>query len=285
MKQHSLQLLLLALSATGAPTPARTSRWWFQTHTPEYTEQTVQLVRAHRDSITGVYMYAGLGIDAGGYFNSPSDAITAAKVAPIVALGVTTSIALGIDQASVQNGTWRETGALAEAAALTARHNLTSLMVDYEPKTNITEAHARDYAAFITELAAALHAHGATLDMCVSSWSILDKFALYAPTGVDRMMTMAATYFGSNISKNENWVRQEQAQGVSPAQLSVGIGTMSDEPKWDYNWTEQSFRAFVGWSAAAGVRHIDIWRSDIDTLNGTTAQWVYDAVAGFLEGP
>ena len=100
--------------------------------------------------------------------------------------------------------------------------NLSSLMIDYEPSTNISRAHAQAYAAFVQELARALHAAPArriSLDMCVSSWGILDKFDIYAATGVDGMMTMAATYNGSDVPRNEGWVAKAIYQGTALDQL------------------------------------------------------------------
>lgn len=49
------------------------SNWWFQTHTPEYTSQALDIIEAHRDSITGVYIYFGFAIHANGKFFSPDD--------------------------------------------------------------------------------------------------------------------------------------------------------------------------------------------------------------------
>jgi len=40
----------------------------------------------------------------------------------------------------------------------------------------------------------------------------------------------------------------------------------------------------MAWLHAAGVRNVDLWRTDIDALNATngTEQWVYDGLASFL---
>ena len=115
-------------------------------------------------------------------------------------------------------------------------------------------------------MATELHKHGVKLGMCVSSWSILTEFGLYASTGVDAMMSMASTYFGANITRDEEWVAKELAAGVSLRQLHVGIGsTNSVYQKWDYKWTETGFQSFVDKLNSGGVQHIDIWRGRIST--------------------
>jgi hypothetical protein len=180
---------------------------------------------------------------------SPTDAEMQSKVAPFLALSLTVGVALAADPAAVQSR--RASTAAPALAALAARNNLTSLMLDYEPKANVTALHAAQYAAFVRDLAAALHAVGVDLEMCVSSWGILTNFSLYASTGVDGMMSMASTYYGKSVTGNEGWVRKEQSGGVSPSQLRVGVGTTNAVyQKWDYAWTEAGFRSFLGWAKA-----------------------------------
>jgi hypothetical protein len=264
----------------------KTSSWWFQTHTPEYTTQAVDIVTKHKASITGAYYYHGFHIATNGSFMSPPDSDIETKAVPFLNLGLTVGVALGLDQDALQNNVAHI--GIKAAAATAARNNLSSLMIDYEPRTNITAAHAKAYAAFVQALAAELHVHGLSLGMCVSSWSILTEFSLYAKTGVDNMMSMASTYYGKNIAGNEEWMSKELAAGVSLSQLHVGIGsTNSITQKWDYEWTEAGFKSFMGWLQSRKIQNIDIWRTDIDTLNATdgTAQWIYDGVAEFLASP
>ena len=42
---------------------------------------------------------------------------------------------------------------------------------------------------------------------------------------------------------------------------------------------------FVAWLEQRGVRHIDLWRADLNTLNPVdgTRPWVYSTLAGFLK--
>jgi hypothetical protein len=225
----------------------RTSRWWFHTLNSSYTTLGTGIVKAHRNACTGVYLYMDtysthgcktaaaahepcgrfvIGCD--GTFKSATDEQIAARVQPYLELGVTVHVSLDLCTTSVLDGSAQR--GVAAAVATAVKHNLTGLMIDYEPRTNITSEHERAYAKLVTALAAALHREGKELDMCVSDWSILTAFSLYAKTGVDHMMSMASTYSGVNVSHNRDYVMREQAAGVTPSQLAVGIGSMSSTP-------------------------------------------------------
>ena len=137
--------------------------------------QAIEIVAAHRDSLTGVYMYLGFSVSSDGIFHPPTDEYISPHVAPFQKLGLNVGIALGLDQHAVENG--KVSLAVDNITATARRNNLTSLMIDYEPKTNITSAHAHAFASAIQQLAVALHKQGVRLGMCVSSWSILTGVA------------------------------------------------------------------------------------------------------------
>jgi hypothetical protein len=120
----------------------RTSRWWFHTLNSSFTDQAVALVRKHRDACTGVYLYMDTGnsshsgpgrfiIGPGGVFSSASDVQIAARVQPLQALGVTVSVSLTPATSAILDGSAHK--GIAAAVATATRHNLTGLMVDYEP--------------------------------------------------------------------------------------------------------------------------------------------------------
>ena len=273
------------LNAYPLPNTDRTSRWWFGSSAAQLA-QAEQITSMHRRSLTGCYFYYGFSISQNGTFHAPDAGLVRHSLAPFRSLGLTVSVALATDQGAVESGAALR--GVAAAASTAASANLTSLMIDYEPRTNITTAHAQAYAALVAALAQALHARGLSLEICVSSWSILTQFGLYAATGVDGMMSMASTYVGTNTSRNEEWVTMERAAGVSLAQLRVGIGSSNSiYSKWQYNWTSSRLHHFLSWIEAEGVRHVDVWRTDIDAVNATngTAVWLYDAMAAFLGQP
>ena len=139
-------LLLLVGGTTAAAWPAvgieRTSRWWFHTLNSSFTDQAVALVRKHRDACTGVYLYMDTGnsthtgpgrfiIGSDGVFSSATDEEIAARVKPFQALGVTVTVSLTPATSSILDGSAHK--GIAAAVATADRHNLTGLMVDYEP--------------------------------------------------------------------------------------------------------------------------------------------------------
>ena len=81
-------------------------------------------------------------------------------------MGLDVGIALGVDQTAVESGAASK-GVL-DAAKTAKRNNITSLMVDYEPRTNITNAHAVSYARFISDLSDALHSQVDLLSVAYS---------------------------------------------------------------------------------------------------------------------
>jgi hypothetical protein len=120
----------------------RTSRWWFHTLNSSFTDQAVALVRKHRDACTGVYLYMDTGnsthsgpgrfiIGANGTFSSATDVEIAARVKPFQQLGVTVTVSLTPATGSILDGSAHE--GIAAAVATADRHNLTGLMIDYEP--------------------------------------------------------------------------------------------------------------------------------------------------------
>ena len=237
-----------------AATAQRSSRWWFHTLNASYTALGTGIVRSHPAACTGVYLYLDtysthgcaaaaaahapcgrFAIGATGQFSSATDSQIAERVRPYQALGVTVTVSMDLTTSSVLDGSAHK--GVAAAVATAVRHNLTGLMLDYEPRTNYTEPHERAYASLIKALATGLHEHGLELDICISDWSILTSFGLCkttsdpsaacdgevfsdwslvitdAETGVDRMMSMGSTYSGVNVTRDQGWVTKEQAAG------------------------------------------------------------------------
>merc|ERR1712083_1282998 len=106
-------------------------------------------------------------------------------------------------------------------------------------------------------------------------------------TGVDTMMSMASRYFGKDVASNQQWATQEMEQHVTKSQLAVGIGTMTTNAtsaKWDYQWDAAKLHNFMAWLQEHDIGNVDIWRADIDNLNGTAEEYYYDLIADFLQG-
>ena len=115
------------------------------------------------------------------------------------------------------------------------------------------------------------------------------------------MMSMAGTYYGTNVTRNLANVDTELKDGVSLTQLAAGIGTQIDmtmSPDCPavrpmgchvpggqcYNWTEARLATFVGGLVERGVERIDIWRADIDDEGGCTEPYFFSMAEKFLAG-
>ena len=163
----------------------RSSRWWFGS-SPWALEQAKTIVDEHRESLTGCYFYFGFHIDKNGSFSSPPPSFVAGALAPFRERGLTVGVALGLNQDAVQSGTVLSAVAAIAAAAKAA--NISSIMIDYEPVSNYTREHAEAYASLITRLSKAMHENSQTLEICVSSWSILTEFRCALGSGCPASM-------------------------------------------------------------------------------------------------
>lgn len=283
-------MLTLSVLIVAANT-AREVRWWMKS---TGLDNNLALINKHPDAVTGIYTYVGAGVGDDGKFSCGNDeAWLAAHLAPYRARNLTVTPALGLTDAAVTSGLAEAN--VAEVAAFAERINVTGLMLDYEPQTSVASL-ARAYASYVRAFSHAMQAVGLQAEMCTSDWGILDGhtvpegYGLYASTGVDRMMSMAGTYFGTNLSKNRYNFDLERAQGVTLDQLAVGVGTMiadgcaTGPGKWNYNWTEAKLRDFVSYVQKADTRALDIWRADIDNEGDCTEPYYFDVAAAFLAG-
>jgi len=127
------------------------SRWWFNIHSDAYVNQMVDIVKAHRSSISGVWMYCGLNVDASGIFHYDQwDGIRLEScVSPIVNMGLTAGVSLNVNQDAIESGAalW----AVDDIVAAAKKHRVTSIMVDYETHDDTTQAHAQKYANFLDQ--------------------------------------------------------------------------------------------------------------------------------------
>ena len=270
---------------------SREVRWWMSS---TKLQSNLAFVEAHPGIMTGLYTYVGLAIAANGSMTIPhDDAWLEAHLKPYLDLGLTVTPALALADDALANGTsWRHVD---EVAAWAKRNRFSGVMLDYEPHTSAAER-VHQYAAFVGNLSRAMHVAGLQAEMCVSSWGILDGhstpqgYGVYSSTGVDRMMSMAGTYFGTNLTKNFHNVQLELAQGVSVSQLAVGVGTMiqsgcaTGPAKWNYNWTEGRLREFVGYLENRSVSRLSFWRADIDDEGECTESYYFDVARRFLGG-
>lgn len=206
----------------------RQVRWWMSFSN---RENNLRLIDSHPKAVTGIYTYIGAGVESSGGFSCPhNESYLREQFEPYWARGLSVTPALGLANASVMTGSALQR--VAEVAAFAKKINVSGFMLDFEPDTSeVAWVHA--YADYVEAFTKAMHSAGIKAEMCVSSWGILDGhflkngegYGVYAKTGVDVMMSMAGTYFGSNVTKDLYNVDLEIKQGVSLSQLAVGIGT------------------------------------------------------------
>eukprot|EP01050_Picozoa_sp_SAG11_P024027 SAG11_NODE_5004_length_1694_cov_3.457053_1_plen_306_part_00 len=120
----------------------------------------------------------------------------------------------------------------------------------------------------------------------------------HLPMTVDGLM--GSTYYGTNVSLNEQWLHREVA-AVGPDlvhRLAVGIGSVSttDPPAagcfppnvaapWPtrYSWTESKLQKFVAFASAQGVGEIALYRHDMGQMAmDCVPEWYYLALQRFL---
>ena len=270
--------------------------------------------------------YIGAGVESSGRFDCPhNDSYLLQQFAPYWARGLSVTPALSLTNASVTSGSAlkhvAEVAAFAQkingkrsrpsASSRTASRScrtVSGFMLDFEPATSeVAWVHA--YADYVAAFTKAMHAAGLQAEMCVSDWGILDGhflksgegYGVYARTGVDKLMSMAGTYYGSNLTKDLHNVDLELEQGVSLRQLAVGIGTQINPAVASgcpvpgpmgckapgghcYNWTESRLKDFVAEMVSRKVTTIDMWRADIDREGDCTEPYYFDVAERFLAG-
>jgi hypothetical protein len=265
----------------------------------------LELARAHPRAVTGIYTYIGAGQSDSGAFDFGHSAATSnnmtwirAKVRAFNELGLTVTPALSLTNASIMSGNALKE--VAKVAAFAKAANVSGLMLDFEPATSEVKW-VKAYAQYVAGFTKAMHAAGLRAEMCVSDWGILDGhflkngegYGVYAKTGVDTMMSMAGTYYGTNISRNMWNVDLEIKQGVSLSQLAVGVGSVVS-PSCPgavpgtvpnrYNWTDAKLQQFVSFISRKGVTQLDIWRVDIGAETDCTEPWIIEIAEKFTAG-
>eukprot|EP00656_Telonema_subtile_P013268 TRINITY_DN16731_c0_g1_i3.p1 TRINITY_DN16731_c0_g1~~TRINITY_DN16731_c0_g1_i3.p1 ORF type:complete len:301 (-),score=68.07 TRINITY_DN16731_c0_g1_i3:73-975(-) len=292
--------VLMITLLCGIQAHERQVRWWMGFNR---ADNNLKLIDTHPKAITGLYTYIGATVDSSGLHCPHNTTFLRAQFTPYWDRGLTVTPALGLSNDSVISGNALKH--VADVAAFAKSINASGFMLDFEPSTS-DAAWVNAYTEFVAGFTTAMRGVGLQAEMCVSSWGILDGhtvaegYGVYAQTGVDRMMSMAGTYFGTNISKNLVNVDTEIKQGVSLSQLAAGIGTQIDPTLAScpavgpmgckvpggqcYQWSEQKLTSFVGSLVDRGVQSIDMWRADIDAEGDCTEPYFFQVAEKFLAG-
>lgn len=302
--------ILAAAAAAGTASGAqRSARMYLALG--RQTENTAT-VRAAKGALTGAYLCCNLAeMQADGSVASGKNATeVAVETAAIrAALAEVTGRSdpevwhvVGVSQQAIESRSWARSGAPAKFAELAAAWHSTGLIVDYEPSTNYSQAHAEAYGHFLAALDVSLRnesglAAGGSArremraGMDFASWGILDEpyWHAYAAASLGRYTSMSPTYSGADLSKDEAFASSALAGPLPARQIAFGLGTELDAKcpaaKWAYHWTEAPLRKFLTDLASKGALGVDLWRADIDDYcSEGTAPWMLDAVRDFVTG-
>jgi len=297
MKAKGLILLLLLLMISTRANK-REVRWWMAANS---LQSNLDFILENPDVITGVYTYASATVLDDGQFtcvientNCGNNTWMTSHLQPYVDLNLTVTPALGLTNRSLVSGAALKGVNDVVLWAKSQKNIITGLMLDFEPDTS-NSTWVEMYSDYVRALSEGMHSVGMSLEMCTAAWGILDGhstpegYGIFSKTGVDVMMSMSSTYFGTNITKNKENVMNEIEQGVSLSQLAVGIGTMISSPcptgegKRDYEWTEADLRSFTDWiGETKDIRRLDFWRADIDNEGDCTEKYYFDVARNFL---
>jgi hypothetical protein len=275
----------LLLAALLAPAHGASVNWYVNTN----DAGNAAFLAAHADVISGAYLCCNLIS-----FNATGDYVArdfTPSIAVFTARSVETWALAGVDAAAVHSGAWARGLAAATAAAqgLLAA-GLAGLIVDYEPSSDYSPAHAEAYGAFLGNLSAAIAPLRVGMD--VAGWGILGPafWPHYLQRGVSRFTSMTPTYDASNVTANRVFVKAALS-ALPPGSYAAGIGSvLAPGPcKWNYQWTNATLAPFVQFLTEQSVEFLDVWRCDIDSPYDTkgpdaTAPFFLEALKGFLGG-
>jgi len=135
----------------------------------------------------------------------------------------------------------------------------------------------------LTELANKLHEKGKKLSWDVDEGTVLKYYDKYSNVPSDMINIMGPTYYGtywpSHIQKT---LKKQNDAGFAPEKMALGVGTMLQDKKCDFGWTEKNLRDFIKWAPDNGYHQIDIW--PCRNLNDATQGWYFTILNDFLQG-
>eukprot|EP00035_Acanthoeca_spectabilis_P011898 m.209649 g.209649 ORF g.209649 m.209649 type:complete len:513 (+) comp15475_c0_seq4:276-1814(+) len=277
----------------GFETADRDVSWWFEARVdgPNQMAQAANFINTHRNIAQGAYIFVPGNINATGNWTWPDQNATNSLLAPVANTGIDIVLAINIDESVMESGL-APSATVAMAKWLAGIKGASGFMIDYEPQQNYTQAHRDKYAFFLKALTNAMHTESKTAHMCVGGNDFLDHnndFSQWANTGVDRIMSMGITYkdyYGKKNAQGKGEDAVEQMLHQMPrSAATIGIGSMVTPPSaatWDYLWTKEDIEKFVSFLVNKNVKHVSIFRADIENTNGTPESWFIDAITSFL---
>lgn len=220
MATAALLLAAAGAAAAAAAAPTRQVSWYMPRRSGEATVAWLDAY-SHK-AWTGVYLCcSGFSVAANGSATAPPAALLRNETSAIVAAGGRVHYVASISNVSIATGSWRSGGAVPTLVAAAAAGGFHGYIVDYEPSTNYTAAHAAAYAAFLTALADGLHGAGLELGWDSAGWGILNpaSWPIYASVPGDIVTSMSPTYF--NVPTSRPFLLGEVAAGIPQDRKSV----------------------------------------------------------------
>lgn len=295
----SITCALFPCGAQPSADSNRTVDWWLGSYTAAYITENKRFLSNNRDAVSGIlHCCRGVQMLSNGsisyeatdvqfFQNLTSYEVMSGYRPVLVPISPNTAALLA-------NVATRGIPALVDIA-IDSKFN--GYVVDYEPHTNLTEAHARAFTDFLTQFAASLHSRKKFLAVCVSDWGIIgpNYYPLLATSGADQFISMGSTYKRSAFIKVNV---QLMIESFPLDTISIGIGTMvpaechcvygnTGNCTEDYNWTEPTLASFLSWVQAQGIQTLAVWRTDIYPaycLPSGVQPWFMDAVKSFVCG-
>ena len=254
-------ILILLLSSFPASDSAggKSVDWWLGSYDTQYADLNTHFIRAHPNVTNGVlHCCTGPRILANGTVSVNETlfrVITQAELhmALPVMLPLSPAIPAILNETAVHS--------VPELVGLAIRLGITGYVIDYEPRQQENEAHAKLFATFLKTLASSLHQNNLKLDLCVSSWGILKPryYHLFAEANCDRYISMGSTYGHQGPGNIEGIAYVEAMLAAFPKEsITVGIGSMVQPScgNWttgDYKWDASSITSFLAFLSRRGT--------------------------------
>jgi hypothetical protein len=243
--------------------------------------------KAHTQLLGGtIPCCAGFGVTAKGGFlqyDTPAQIQAYTLPAPYTGIpvlpniGMSLSTTVGDAAMLVLTTDLKALSAFADACVTASVvHNLTGLMIDYEPvSATVTAA---DYAEVIRVITVKMHAHGKQFGVFLAGWGILGNWSAYKDCGADLFATMDYYPTGGSPGTPVK-VDAILSAGIPAANLSIGMATTG--------WNQSSLRSYLAYVKSRFITQIDVWwcppTKNDPRVNISSA--MVDALESFVHGP
>ena len=262
--------VLVALVGNISVSHAGEVNWWLGSYNTQYTGVNTAFIKNHSQAVSGIlHCCTGPTILSNGTVVA-NDTLFRALTQPELSMKVPVMLPISPAVDAILKGTAvHGVDALVDVAL---RLGVDGYVVDYEPREQEDEAHAKLFAKFVKMLSIELHKKNLKLNLCVSSWGILKPryYHLFADANCDRYISMGSTYSHQGPGNIEGIAYVEAMLAAFPkTSITVGIGSMvvpscDKDGKFltgDYKWEASSLTSFLAFLKRRGIESVAVWRS------------------------